>query len=766
LILFGAQSVAATGDIHTFAGGGTGDTLVATQANLNVPVTMLQAGTDLYIADSTNQRVRKVDLNPSSPTYNKISTVAGNSSTGSSPSGTPALSASLYFPSGLARNSSGTLYFSDSYNNRILKIEGGNIVTVAGGGPCCLPGDGPDATQAYISAPRGIAIDVARNLLYIADVGNSRIRRVNLAASPPRPIATVAGNGVAAYAGDGAPAVLASLKNPWGVALSPSGTALFIADTYNSRIRKVDLDPDSLTNGFITTVAGSSLAGFGGDGGPATSANLNQPIGVAADSSGNIFIADTANSRVRKVDSSGTITTVAGTTCATNEDPDAPLCPLGDGLSPTSASLLSPFGVALDPSGNLLIADSFNARVRKVASGVITTIAGNGNCCLSGAGSQATVGDIEEPRDLALAGGNAYIAVEKSNVIWKVDSTGVATTAVGNEKACKLLSPRDGGFPTDANLCSPHDVAATTDGSGNLAKLYIADTDRNVIRVANYTVSPPRISTVAGGLYDETDPSQNKFDGDCGQATLAHLWRPKGVAVDASRGVLYIADTNNNRIRRVNLATGVIGTVGLNSCGVPPSGGNAPSLETGNSVISGGVPIPVDQLGLGQLLAYPGNVAMDATNKLLYVADTGHNRIWQLDPDTGAGSGIAGNGTAGFSGDGGNAWDARLWAPSGVTVVLDKPNLGNNTLYIADTYNSRIRKVNLEAGTSTSGFISTVAGQNGAAFSGDGGPATSAHLWLPEGVAAGTGYGSATGVTDLFIADTYVHRVRRVEGLP
>jgi hypothetical protein len=121
---------------------------------------------------------------------------------------------------------------------------------------------------------------------------------------------------------------------------------------------------------------------------------------------------------------------------------------------------------------------------------------------------------------------------------------------------------------------------------------------------------------------------------------------------------------------------------------------------------------------------------------------------------------------AGYNGDGTNAWDAHLWAPAGLTVVLDKPNLGDNTLYIADTLNNRIRKVNLRTGTPTSGLISTVAGQNGAAYSGDGGPATAAHLWLPEGVAAGVGYGTSSGVTDLFIADTYVHRVRRVQGLP
>jgi sugar lactone lactonase YvrE len=754
------QSPAATGDITTYEGGGAGDGLAATEANLNVPVTMLQDGDDLYIADSTNQRVRTVDLGASPPT---IATLAGIGIQGSSPDGWPANDAHFYFPSGLAQDGAGAIYFSDAYNHRVVSIDSaGDIDLVAGCAGCLLLGDGNQATDAFINAPRGIAFDQANEALYIADTGHSRIRRVDLDTTSPTygRIATVAGNGVAAYLGDGGPGALASLANPWGVAVSPDGEALYIADSYNHVVRKVDLDPASLTYGFISTVAGTGIGGYSGDGGAATSARLFQPLGVTADDDGVIYIADSGNSRVRKVSTTGTITTVAGTGVLGYDDEQ-------DGGAATSAMLAQPFGVALDPDGDLLIADSMNHRIRRVDLSVspptIDTIAGNGKCCVSGDNEDATIGDLHEPRGMAAdvdsdgALRALFIAGEEANIVRKVDSTGEATTAAGKGFACDPESPGDSGDATDANLCSPHDVAVQVDpDTGDLIALYIADTDRNTIRKVDFEASGPPISTVAGDydLDEPLTPDHFDEDEDCGSATSAHLSEPEGVAVDSSRGILYIADTGHNRIRRVDLSSGEIGTVALNSCGIPEGGGSlAPASPPGSTSSSGGIPVPVPDLANGTLLMAPGDVEVDASRNLIYIADTGHNAIWRLDPDDADGESVVNPGSPGFSGDGDKAWNGQLALPEG--LGLDP---FNDRLFVADTYNHRVRKIDVDYGTSGYGDLSTVAGGPLWGFSGDGGAATSAELTLPEGVAA--------SADDLYVADSYNHRVRKREGLP
>jgi sugar lactone lactonase YvrE len=221
----------------------------------------------------------------------------------------------------------------------------GIITTVAGNGIPGYSGDGGPATSASLSGPSGVVVDATGNLL-IADSSNYRIRRVDASTGI---ITTVAGNGIRGFSGDGGPATSASLS-PIGVAVDATGN-LFIADTGNHRIRRVDE-----STGIITTVAGNGIRGFSGDGGPATSASLNYPTGVAVDGSGNLFIADAANNRIRWVDAStGIITTVAG-----NGMPDYS----GDGGPATSASLNGPSGVVVDAAGNLFIADNDNKRIR------------------------------------------------------------------------------------------------------------------------------------------------------------------------------------------------------------------------------------------------------------------------------------------------------------------------------------------------------------------------------------------------------------------
>jgi sugar lactone lactonase YvrE len=268
----------------------------------------------------------------------------------------------LNSPWGVAVDAAGTLFVADTRNHRIRKFEmvTGIVTTVAGKGRPGFEGDGGPATGAQLRSPATVAVDMSGNLL-IADEDNHLIRKVDAVTGY---ITTVAGTGEHGFAGDGGPATIAQLAFPRGVARDVSGT-LFIADTWNHRIRKVEA-----ATGVITTVAGTGESGFAGDGGPAISAQLARPAGAAVDTAGNLFIADQDNHRIRKVEAAtGVITTVAGT----GESGFA-----GDGGPAISAQLYSPATVVVDVSGNLFIADQDNHRVRKVegATGLITTVAG------------------------------------------------------------------------------------------------------------------------------------------------------------------------------------------------------------------------------------------------------------------------------------------------------------------------------------------------------------------------------------------------------
>ena len=298
-------------------------------------------------------------------------TVAGNGSGGFGGDGGPATSAQLSGPAGVATDATGNLFVADWSNCRIRKVaSSGIITTVAGTGACGFGGDGRLATAAYLHSPGGVAVDAVGNL-FVADTYNNRIREVSASGI----ITTVAGGGAYnGFGGDGGPATAASLGFPNGVAVDAFGN-LFIADTSNSRIRKVS------AGGIITTVAGTGTAGFSGDGGLAMAAQMSSPAGVLVDAAGNLFIADAGNQRIRKVSAGGIITTVAGTGTAGFS---------GDGGPATDAQLSVPYGVAVDAFGNLFIADTGNQRIRTVsASAIIATIAGTGIQGSSGDGGPA-----------------------------------------------------------------------------------------------------------------------------------------------------------------------------------------------------------------------------------------------------------------------------------------------------------------------------------------------------------------------------------------
>ena len=277
-----------------------------------------------------------------------ITTVAGTGEIGSPDDGEgePATAAALYQPLGVAVDGAGNFFIADRFGRRIRKVDGAGILTtVAGTGARGFSGDGGPATDAALNSTNGVAVDGAGNL-FIADSGNNRIRKVDGAGI----ITTVAGGGGRGFSGDGGPATAAALRFPLGVAVDGAGN-LFIADSSNNRIRKVD------GAGIITTVAGTGAFGFSGDGGPATDAALGFPEGVAVDGAGNLFIANASSRRIRKVDGAGTITTVAGTGAFGFS---------GDGGPATAAALASPIGVAVDGAGNLFIADEDNRRIRAV----------------------------------------------------------------------------------------------------------------------------------------------------------------------------------------------------------------------------------------------------------------------------------------------------------------------------------------------------------------------------------------------------------------
>jgi len=324
-----------------------------------------------------------------------INTVAGNGTAGFSGDGGTATNASLNSPVGVAVDNKGTLFIGDDLNHRVRRVDAstGIITTFAGNGTAGFSGDGGPATSASLNRPQGIAIDTSGNL-FLADELNNRIRRVDASTGI---ITTFAGNGTAGFSGDGGPATSAALSSPTGVALDSSGN-LYIADFANHRIRRVVAG-----SGIIITVAGNGTAGFGGDGGAATAASLNFPFGVTVDSTNDLFIADEVNQRIRRVDAStGIITTFAGNGIAGFN---------GDGGVAASASLNNPTGIAVDDAGNILIADDTNARIRHVASGIITTVAGNGTAGFSGDGGPPTSANLNHPVSIVLnAAGNPFIA--------------------------------------------------------------------------------------------------------------------------------------------------------------------------------------------------------------------------------------------------------------------------------------------------------------------------------------------------------------------
>jgi uncharacterized protein (TIGR03437 family) len=674
-----------------------------------------------------------------------IDTVAGGT-----PPITPisAVSASIGDPPRLALDNSGNIYFGGLHS--VFKVDAaGTLTRIAGNGRSGFSGDGGPAIAAQLEYPAGIAIDVTGNV-YVADRDAAVVRRI----SSNGTISTFAGTGTAGYSGDGGPAASAQLNGPLGLALDSNGN-LFVADTGNNVVREIS------SNGNISTVAGNSLAGYMADAVPATTTSLNSPEGVAVDRAGNLYIADTVNDRIRMVTPAGVISTVAGTGLSavygSIYDGTGVSTTTGDGGPATAAAIVLPTDVALDASGNLYIADYGNGRIRQVVNGTIDTLAGAAGGAPLEIGQLAVSEQLTGPTGLAVdAAGDIYFAEGSIGTgsglspgdfrIWEVNSAGllVAAAGIGLESYSG-----DGGPAAIAQLNAPSGVAL--DSGGNL---FVADTLNHRVRKIS---AAGVITTVAGtGVAG--------YSGDGGPATSGMLDSPMGVAVD-SNGTLYIADTGNNRIRIV-VGGGVIYTLAGN--------GNAAFFGDGGP---GGV----------ASVHAPQAVAVDGSGNTL-VADTGNQRIRRISPD-GTIRTVAGSGTRGFSGDGGQAASAELNLPAGVAVD------GAGNIYVADTGNNRLRAIsplgniftvagngtdsvfsapqgvavdaagdlfiadtghNLIREIPSGGQLTTIAGTGNCCYSGDGGTPTAAALNLPQGLAV-----DSSG--DIFFADSGNNAVRAIE---
>ena len=634
---------------------------------------------NVYLADAVGSRIRKITP------AGIISTVAGNGVKCDHAlvcgDGGPALSANLNLPESVALDSAGNLYIADMSDNRIrvvnvgtttitiagVSIPAGYIKTVAGNSQQCgnsqgtkpTCGDGGPATQAYLSMPYGVAVDGSGNI-YIADTHDQEIRIV----ATTGVINTFAGNGLSCFnqkngCGDGGAPTSALLWLPKGVFTDAAGD-VYIADTNSNRIRYVAKGSNVIT----TLVDSTGTFGYSGDGGAATAATMDGPVGVFVDASGNMLIADTGNQVIRQVTAGATptISTIAGGNNG------------GDGGLPTKATLANPWAVAKDAAGDLYIVDQGNNRIRKItnpglSNAVISTVVGTGQAGYTGDGGAATSATLNGPSAIALdTAGNLYIVDASNLVVRAVNTTsssitlagvtiapGAIATVFGNVNgSCNPMSScGDGGPPLGAIFQGP--LFVTLDSSNNV---YVSDYQGGKVR--EWNVSTNVVSTVAGTGFQG-------YQGNGGQATLARIDHPAGLVVQ-SNGNIVIDDQWADTVQYV--AGGIINTLALNT----------------NAKFAGdGGPCPAGSM------FNPLALAVNAENDV-FISGGNDNLVQRCSNATGIFSTVAGAPTrsyqGAFSGDGGPAINARM---ANLGALVD----ANNNLYIADGGNNRIRYVPL-----------------------------------------------------------------------
>jgi DNA-binding beta-propeller fold protein YncE len=540
-------------------------------------------------------------------------------------------------------------------------------------------------------------VDAAGNV-YIADTKDNAVKEWNAATQT---LGTLVSSG---------------LNGPQGVAVDAAGN-VYIADTQDNAIKEWNAATQTLS-----TLVSSGLSG---------------PQGVAVDASGNVYIADTGNSAIKVLPRAFVPGRPISERATAGSDALAAVLPANISLTRVFAPSSDQSWLTIGGVSGGVVNFSFTkntgaartaditllgqqiAVTQAVAAGsdIITTIAGNGTRGYSGNGKLMTAAEFSDPAAVAVdAAGDIFIADYVNNCIREANAaTGDMTTIAGNGT---MGSSGDGGAATAAQLDEP--AALALDSAGDI---FIADDGGNRIREVKYTTNyaTSTIITVAGD-------GKRGFSGDGGQATAAEFDRPSGVAVNATGTILYIADEWNNRIREVNLATGVITTVAGNGTGgYSGDGGQATAAK----------------------LDSPWALAMDSAGDL-FIADVGNNRIREMNAATNVISTVAGDGTAGYSGNGGKATAAELDVPRGMAVDAA------GDIFFADVNNNCVREVNYTLNYATS-TITTIAGTGSGGYSGDGGPATAAELHYPEAVAL-----DASG--NLYVADMVNNRIREVAG--
>lgn len=657
--------------INTVIGGASINGKPATSVGLVVSMNGIAAdnNNNLYFSTSGFNPILKVD-----GATGNISIFAGAGDPGATlTEGAPFLSASFVHPANFANDNQGNIYFTDgSFRLIELIVSTGTCHILVNGAAPTSSGDGGPITSARFRQINGLAIDNLNNL-YIADVNT--VRKVTAATGI---VTTIAGTGTTGNSGNGGPAINAQFGAITALAVDANGN-VFVNDNNNNQIRKI-----TASTGIVTVYAGTGATGYSGDGGLATSATFSYPWNLGLDAVGNLYFA--ADNRIREVNASnGIITTFAGQSTGGYS---------GDGGPAINAKFNNVENLCVSPAGNIYVTDANNYVIRKIAAGtsIITTCAGDGKVGVSGIGGPIANAQLYYTQNIAVDNaGHIFLADNENQAVYKIDTT---TQFITNYAA----------------VGSPGGVAV--DNTGNL--YVVANTGIQIQKISPTGVK----TTVAGsGSYGHT--------GDGGAATAATLNRASGVAVDKA-GNIYIADQQNNCIRKVTAATGIITTIaGTGSAGYSGDGSAATSAQFNS----------------------PVGISVDAKGNL-YIADNGNNVVRKIDAVTGIITTIAGTGIAGYSGDNGLAISAMINYPQ--QAVAD--TAGN--VYISDQFNSRIRRVD-----AISGIITTFSGNGLAGYNGDGTPASSATLNNPVGLCFDASY-------NLYIGDMVNHRIRKITGIP
>jgi len=747
--------------VSTFSGSSQGFANgLGTNTNFNSPsgVAIDSAG-NVYVADQSNHLIRKITPAGLATTF------AGSGVAGFSDSLQPAR---FNNPSGIAIDSSGTMYIGDPTNQRIRKITSAGVVTTLAGNGTIGSTNGT-GTNSNFNYPQGVAVDSTGNV-YVADGDNCCIRKI----TPAGVVTTFAGQTTPGFAnGTG---TNATFRVPQGIAVDSVGN-LYITDNQNHSIRKITPD------GIVSTLAGNGTVGATNDTG--TNATFQFPNGIAVDSTGNVYVVDRNNHLIRKISPGGVVTTLAGQTTAGSAD--------GNG---TSAQFKFPKGIALDSAGNVYVGDFNNQRIRKITpGGVVTTLAGSGFGYADGTGTNAS---FRGPNGLTIdSSGTLYLADEPDHRIRRITSTGVVTTIAGDGTA----GYNDGGW-----FANP--VGITTDWDGTM---YVADTNNHRIRKitstgvvstfagsgtvgatndtgTNATFNFPRGTAVNSARTLYVADSTNRriraitsagvvttFAGRAtsgfadGTGTSATFNTPVGITVDPLDTV-YVSDIGNHLIRKISpggVVTTLAGSrtatfadgVGTNASFNTPSGivadiyGNVYVADTNNHrirrITSDGTvttlagqatPGYVDGTGTSAQFNFPYNLSIDSLG-ILYVADQSNNLIRRIQPSTGVVTTLAGDGTAGFT-------FSRFSSPRGITVDRFRQ------AYVADTGNDSIRKIaDVYTLPENNGAANTIAGDGGAGFLAGNG--IGARVNLPRGV-------GVDSVGNVYVGDLANNRIRKI----